>query len=81
VSAERPTRTRRPGRGRARVGGAAAGPPDPALGTRTTSASSAGSAWILAYYLAQALVSLTGVIVLVVVALFLAVGLNPSWSG
>ncbi|MGH6656506.1 MAG: AI-2E family transporter [Actinocrinis sp.] len=32
---------------------------------------------ILAYYLAQALVSLTGVLVLIAVALFLAVGLNP----
>jgi predicted PurR-regulated permease PerM len=36
-----------------------------------------GLGLILAYYLAEALVSLTGVIVLIVVALFLAVGLNP----
>jgi predicted PurR-regulated permease PerM len=36
-----------------------------------------GLGLILAYYLAQALVSLTSVIVLIVVALFLAVGLNP----
>ncbi len=32
---------------------------------------------ILAYYLVEALVSLTGVLVLIAVALFLAVGLNP----
>jgi len=36
-----------------------------------------GLGLILAYYLAQALVSLTGVLVLIVIALFLAVGLNP----
>lgn len=36
-----------------------------------------GLGLILAYYLAQALVSLTSVLVLIVVALFLAVGLNP----
>ncbi len=36
-----------------------------------------GLGLILAYYLAQALVSLTSVLVLIVIALFLAVGLNP----
>ena len=36
-----------------------------------------GLGLILAYYLARALVSLTGVLVLIVIALFLAVGLNP----
>jgi len=36
-----------------------------------------GLGLILAYYLAQALVSITNVLVLIVIALFLAVGLNP----